>query len=119
MVKKSEWVFDEKKEKKWRRKSPQTKNELYREMLGACAKNRIEFGYVLSDVWYSSSENMGYIKEELEKEFIMPLKSNRKEVARRLPRSKSGESTSKLGRWNWNRTRWLKSTWSRWSSRCF
>jgi hypothetical protein len=26
-------------------------------MLAACAKNRIEFGYVLSDVWYSSSEN--------------------------------------------------------------
>jgi hypothetical protein len=77
LVKKSEWVFDEKKEK-WRRKSPQTKNELYRQMLAACAKNRIEFGYVLSDVWYSSSENMGYVKEELNKEFIMPLKSNRK-----------------------------------------
>lgn len=77
LVKKSEWVFDEKKEK-WRRKSPQTKNELYRRMLAACAKNRVEFGYVLSDVWYSSSENMGYIKEELNKEFIMPLKTNRK-----------------------------------------
>jgi hypothetical protein len=32
LVKKSGWIFDEKKEK-WRRKSLETKNELYREML--------------------------------------------------------------------------------------
>jgi hypothetical protein len=77
LVKKSEWVFDEKKGR-WRRKSPVSKNEHYRRMLSACAENRIEFGYVLSDVWYSSSENMAYIKEDLGKEFVMPLKSNRK-----------------------------------------
>jgi hypothetical protein len=77
MVKKTEWVFNEKR-KKWQRKSPRTKNEHYRLMLAACQGNRIEFRYVLSDVWYSSSENMGYIKEDLDKEFIMPLKSNRK-----------------------------------------
>ena len=77
LVKKSEWVFDEKKGK-WRRKSLKTKNELYREMLRACHKNRLKFRYVLSDVWYSASENMAYIKEGLDKEFIMPLKSNRK-----------------------------------------
>ena len=47
-------------------------------MLAACAKNRIEFGYVLNDVWYASSENMSFVKEELRKEFIMPLKTNRK-----------------------------------------
>ncbi len=77
MVKKTEWVFNEKR-KKWQRKSPRTKNEHYRLMLWACQGNRIGFRYVLSDVWYSSSENMGYIKEDLDKEFIMPLKSNRK-----------------------------------------
>jgi len=77
MVKKTEWVFNQKR-KKWQRKSPRTKNEHYRQMLAACHANRIEFRYVLSDVWYSSSENMGYIKEDLDKEFIMPLKSNRK-----------------------------------------
>ena len=60
MVKKTEWVFNEKR-KKWQRKSPRTKNEHYRLMLWACQGNRIEFRYVLSDVWYSSSENMGYI----------------------------------------------------------
>ena len=77
LVRKSGWVFDGKKEK-WRRKSLKTKNELYREMLSACRSNRLKFRYVLSDVWYSASENMDHIKRKLEKEFIMPLKSNRK-----------------------------------------
>jgi DDE superfamily endonuclease len=89
LVRKGEWVFNQKKGK-WQRKSPQTKNELYREMLGACQKNRIAFSYVLNDVWYASSENMRYIKEDLEKEFIMPLKSNRK-VALSLEEKKRGE----------------------------
>jgi hypothetical protein len=40
LVKKTEWVFNEKK-KKGQRKSPQTKNELYRRMLKACIRNRI------------------------------------------------------------------------------
>ncbi len=77
LVKKSEWVFNDKREK-WQRKSPRTKNELYRRMLWACRNNRLKFRYVLSDVWYSASENMSHIKEKLQKEFIMPLKSNRK-----------------------------------------
>jgi hypothetical protein len=47
-------------------------------MLSACRSNRLKFRYVLSDVWYSASENMDHIKCKLEKEFIMPLKSNRK-----------------------------------------
>ncbi len=77
LVKKTEWVFNKKKNR-WQRKSLRTKNELYRRMLEACIKNRIEFRYVLNDVWYASSENMRYIKEDLKKEFIMPLKANRK-----------------------------------------
>jgi hypothetical protein len=89
LVKKTEWVFNEKRSR-WQRKSPQTKNELYRRMLAACQKNRIEFRYVLSDVWYASSENMRYIKEDLEKEFIMPLKANRK-VALSLEHKKRGD----------------------------
>jgi hypothetical protein len=89
LVKKTEWVFDEKK-KRWQRKSPHTKNELYRRMLKACARNRIGFRYVLNDVWYASSENMRYIKQGLEKEFIMPLKANRK-VALSLEKKKRGE----------------------------
>lgn len=89
LVEKTEWVFNEKKGK-WQRKSPLTKNEHYRRMLEACAKNRIGFRYVLNDVWYASSENMSYIKEELGKEFIMPIKTNRK-VALSLERKKRAE----------------------------
>ncbi len=89
LVKKTEWVFNEKKDR-WQRKSPRTKNELYRQMLKACQKNRIEFRYVLNDVWYASSENMRCVKEELKKEFIMPLKANRK-VALSLEEKKRGE----------------------------
>ena len=36
LVKKSEWVFNDKR-KKFQRKSPQTKNEMYRRMLTRCA----------------------------------------------------------------------------------
>src|SRR5215210_4882339 len=89
LVKKTEWVFNEKKEK-WQRKSPTTKNEHYRRMLKACRSNQVKFRYVLSDVWYSSSENMRYIKEDLEKEFIMPLKANRK-VALSFEHKKRGD----------------------------
>ena len=88
LVNKSEWVFN-KKRGKWQRKSPQTKNELYRRKLATCAKNRIESRYVLSDIWYASSENMRYIKEKLKKDFIMPLKANRK-VALSLEDKKRG-----------------------------
>jgi hypothetical protein len=89
LVKKTEWVFNEK-NKRWQRKSSRTKNELYRRMLEACAKNRIGFRYVLNDVWYASSENMRYIKRDLEKEFVMPIKANRK-VALSLEAKKRGE----------------------------
>jgi hypothetical protein len=91
-------------------------------MLEVCPKNRIEFRYVLNEVWYASSENMSYIKRELEKEFIMPLKSNRKVALSRslsLEEKKRGESTSNSGLSNWRRARYGKFTWSKWSSRCF
>jgi len=77
LVRKTKTVYDKKK-KKAKRISEKTKNEQFREMLRACKKNKIKFKYVLSDVWYASSENMMFIKNNLEKEFIMPLKQNRK-----------------------------------------
>src|SRR3954466_12092031 len=49
-----------------------------------------DFRYVLNDVWYASSENMAYIKGDLEKEFIMPIKTNRK-VALSLQEKQRGE----------------------------
>jgi len=71
-------IVEDKKTGKQKRKSERTKNEQYREMLRVCIKNNIKFRFVLNDVWYTSSENMMLIKEELEKDFIMGIKSNRK-----------------------------------------
>jgi len=77
LVRKTKIVID-KKTKKEKRISEETKNEKYRSMLKVCVKNTIKFNYVLNDVWYASSENMMLVKIELKKDFIMPIKSNRK-----------------------------------------
>ena len=77
IVRKTKTVYDSKKGKE-KRISEKTKNEQYREMVKSCVKNNIQFKYVLNDVWYASCENMKLVKKELKKEFIMPLKQNRK-----------------------------------------
>jgi IS4 transposase len=60
------------------RKSDKNKNEVMRAQLKACAHDlRIKFSFVLADSWFSSSETMAYIKKDLKKDFVMPLKSNR------------------------------------------
>lgn len=85
LVAKTEWYVD-KKDGKSKRRSPISKNEHYQALLRQAHHNQIKFRYVnqikfryvLSDVWYASAENMRFIKVELKREFIMPLKSNRK-----------------------------------------
>lgn len=41
-------------------------------------KNQIPFSYVLADLWYASVDNMRFLRRELKKHFVMPLKDNRK-----------------------------------------
>jgi hypothetical protein len=77
LVRKTKTILD-KKTGKEKRISEKTKNEQYRQMLKICIKNKIKFKYVLNDVWYASSENMMFVKEENKKDFIMPIKTNRK-----------------------------------------
>lgn len=77
LVSKTETYID-KKTGKEKRRSKHTKNERYRRMLQASYKNKIPFAYVLNDLWFASAENMRFVKLDLEKEFIMALKSNRK-----------------------------------------
>ena len=60
------------------KKSPVTRNERYRELLRICKHNDILFKYVLNDSWYSSADNMMFIKHNLKKDYIMPIKTNRK-----------------------------------------
>jgi hypothetical protein len=61
-----------------RRKSSMSKNERYRMLLRIVVHNQIKFRYVINDSWYASSDNMKMIKRDLKREFVMPLKSNRK-----------------------------------------
>ena len=77
IIQKTEWETD-KKTGKQKRKCPKTKNEYFREMVAQCQTNQIPFRYVLADAWFSSVENMVYLKKELKTEFIFPLKDNRK-----------------------------------------
>jgi len=61
------------------RKSEKTKNEIMREVLLSCVQDmRLVFSLVIADTWFSSCENMTFIKETLKKDFIIPLKCNRK-----------------------------------------
>ena len=65
------------KTKKEKRQATVTKNELVRNQLKICQKNQLQYKYVLSDSWFSSKENMDFIHEDLNKHFVMALKSNR------------------------------------------
>ena len=90
IVAKTEYYTD-KKDGKQKRRSPVSKNEYYRDLLTNAKHNQIPFQYVLSDVWYSAAENMMFIKHDLDKDFIMPLKANRKVAL--------SEHTKRDGQW--------------------
>lgn len=70
--------YEDAKTGKQKRKSALTKNERYRMLLRVAVHNEVRFKYVLNDVWFASSDNMMFVKHHLKKEFVMPLKENRK-----------------------------------------
>jgi hypothetical protein len=69
--------YVDKKTSKEKRRSKITKNKRARNMLRAVHKNKVPFKYVLTDIWFASAENMRFVKLDLQKDFIMALKSNR------------------------------------------
>lgn len=69
--------FCEVKSKGEKRRGTVTKNELTRNQLKICQRNRLQYKYVLCDSWFSSKENMTFIRDDLKKHFIMAIKSNR------------------------------------------
>ena len=77
LVAKTETYLDAKTNKQ-KRRSAVSKNELAREMISQTVKNQVLFRFVLFDVWFASKENLKFIKQELERDFICPLKANRK-----------------------------------------
>jgi len=76
-VTKSEQTLDTKTGKR-KRKGNKTKNDLFRELLMTIRNNYVNFGYVLSDIWFSSSQNMNFVKETIKVNFVMAIKGNRK-----------------------------------------
>ena len=71
--------------------APTTKNESARLMIGRTLKKQIGFKYVLADAWFACAETMNYIVQEAKKQWIMPLKSNR--------RVAQSEGARQRGRW--------------------
>jgi hypothetical protein len=63
---------------KQKRRSQISKNARYRMLLSICIHNQVRFSYILNDTWYASSDNMKFIVHTLKKQFVMPLKENRK-----------------------------------------
>src|SRR5258706_1222267 len=77
LVAKTEYYTD-KKDGKQKRRSPISKNQSYQTLVQQAKRNRIPLQYVLNDTWYASADNMKWLKRTLRKEFVMPLKANRK-----------------------------------------
>ncbi len=77
LIAKTEQYID-KKTSKEKRRSPVSKNELARQLINQAITNQIPFRFCLFDVWFASAENMKFIKLEKQKDFICPLKANRK-----------------------------------------
>lgn len=76
-IKKTEKVFDRKKNKEVK-KSPKTKNEYFREMAQIAVKdNNITCSFILADTYFSGNDNMEFIHFDLQKKFVIPIKTNR------------------------------------------
>jgi DDE superfamily endonuclease len=77
LVAKTEKYTDPKTQKE-KRRSPVSKNEVCRALIKQAVTNRIPFRCVLFDVWFASAENMVFLKQHQHRDFICPLKANRK-----------------------------------------
>jgi DDE superfamily endonuclease len=77
LVAKTQKYIDPKTQKE-KRRSPVSKNEVCRGLIKQAVRNRLPFRFVLFDVWFASAENMVFIKHPQHRDFICPLKTNRK-----------------------------------------
>jgi hypothetical protein len=70
-------VFSDVKTKKTKRKASISKNDYFRDLIAKSVQNNIKFDYVLADNWFGSAENMEYINNDMKKQFIIGVKTNR------------------------------------------
>jgi len=64
------------KTRKEKRMAEKTKNELMRDMIQTSINNKLNFSYVLMDIWFAATENFEFIVKK-GKEFVAAIKSNR------------------------------------------
>jgi hypothetical protein len=77
LVAKTEKYVDPKTQKE-KRRSPVSKNVVCQELIKQAVTNLLPFRFVLFDVWFASAETLVFIKQEQKRDFICPLKTNRK-----------------------------------------
>ena len=77
LVAKTEPYLDPQTQKE-KRRSPVSKNESCRELIKQAVTNLIPFRFVVFAVWFASAENRVFIKQQHHRDFICPLKTNRK-----------------------------------------
>src|SRR4051794_14399399 len=65
------------KQRKEKRKSTISKQEHFRALMQH-GTDRLRFKYVLSDSWFACADNMKFIVNDCERDFVMALKENRK-----------------------------------------
>jgi DDE superfamily endonuclease len=88
LIAKTEFYLD-KKTQKQKRRSPTSKNQYCRDLIRKAVENQIPFRFVLFDIWFASAENMLFLKHHQTRDFICPLKGNRK-VALSLSEKQQG-----------------------------
>ena len=66
------------KTQKEKRRSPVSKNTVGQESINQAVRNRLPFRFVLCDVWFASAETLVFLKQQQPRDFICPLKTNRK-----------------------------------------
>lgn len=74
---KKEIAYSDIKTRQMRRKSSVTKNQLFQSLIAQAIINQVMFDYVLADNWFGSKTNMVHIHKDLQKSFIIGIKSNR------------------------------------------
>jgi hypothetical protein len=75
IITKTEEYIDERSGEK-KRRSPETKNEMMRQMIQRAIQNQVKFRHILADSWFSAAENMRFVSKK-RKVFIFELKNNR------------------------------------------
>ena len=77
LVAKTEKYQDPKTQKE-KRRSPVSKNEACQEVIKQAVTNFLPFRFVLFAVWFAAAETLVFIKQHQHRDFICPLKTNRK-----------------------------------------